>query len=344
MAMGGRAGPEFALCCHANLESIMGNFAGSFAAALVASCTLMPPVAAAADDLLKVAVTQRGQWDTAVVELGQRSGILRKRGLDVEILYTQGGPEAHQAVIAGSMELACGGGIESAISAIGKGAPLRIIGSEMIGSPDLYWYVPANSPIKSLRDAAGKTISFSQAGSSSYTALMALLDQHKVAARPVATGGMPATLTVTMTGQIDIGHAAAPFGLDLVEDGRIRVIAQGSEIAARAQETVRVCVANADVLAKRRPVVVRFMQAYRDTLDWMYSDPAAIKAYEEFSRVKAGLMTKIRDQYFPKASLWPDEIDGLNLVMADALKNKFLARPLTDAEVADLIQVPPPVK
>ena len=102
-----------------------------------------------AADLLKVAVAQRGQWDTAVTELGQRSGILAKRGITVDILYTQGGPEAHQAVISGSMDIACGGGVESAVGAYSKGAPLRIIGSAMIGSPDTYWFVPANSPIKS---------------------------------------------------------------------------------------------------------------------------------------------------------------------------------------------------
>jgi acetyl-CoA acetyltransferase len=68
---------------------------------------------AQAEDLLKVAVAQRGQWDTAITELAERSGIFGKRGLTVEILYTQGGPEAHQAVISGSMDIACGGGADS---------------------------------------------------------------------------------------------------------------------------------------------------------------------------------------------------------------------------------------
>jgi NitT/TauT family transport system substrate-binding protein len=127
---------------------------------VVALAALLPAVPAAALDTLKVAVAQRGLWDTAVTELGQRSGILAKRGIAVEILYTQGGPEAHQAVISGSMDIACGGGIESAVGGYAKRAPLRIIGSEMIGSPDTYWYVKADSPIRSLHAAAGKTISY----------------------------------------------------------------------------------------------------------------------------------------------------------------------------------------
>jgi NitT/TauT family transport system substrate-binding protein len=304
----------------------------------------VPAVAAAqekAPDKLKVTVTQRGQWDAAVTELGMRAGIFRKYGLDIETLYTQGGPESHQAVISGSMDIACGGGIENAIGAFGRGAPLRIIGSEMIGSPDTYWFVPANSPIRSLRDAAGKTISYSQNGSSSHTLLLALLEQYKIDAKPVATGAHPATLTMTMTGQIDIGRGAAPFGLELVEQGKIRVIARGREVESRARQTVRICIANQQTLENRRDVIARFMQGYRDTLDWMYSDPAALKTYEEFSGVSQTLMAKARDEYFPKPTMWPDEIKGVELSLADAVKNKFLAKPLTPEQINDLIQIPP---
>jgi ABC-type nitrate/sulfonate/bicarbonate transport system substrate-binding protein len=317
--------------------------AGPLVAAL-ALAVVLPAGPAAALDTLKVAVAQRGQWDTAITELGQRSGIMAKRGIAVEILYTQGGPEAYQAVISGSMDIACGGGIESAVGAYSKGAPVRIIASAMIGSPDTYWFVPAGSPITSLREAGGKTISYSQNGSSSHAALLSLLDQYKVEARPVSTGGHPATLTMTMTGQIDIGRGAAPFGLELVDEGKIRIVARGSEIRARSDQTVRVCLANAGALGKRGEAIARLMQGYRDTIDWMYSDPAAFAAYEDFSHVRHELMEKVRDQYFPKSTLWPDEIRGLDLVLADSLKNKFIAKPLSPAEVAEMIRIPAPLK
>jgi NitT/TauT family transport system substrate-binding protein len=312
--------------------------------ALLIAAAVLTPLGPAGADALKVAVAQRGQWDTAITELGQRSGMFAKRGLTVEILYTQGGPEAHQAVISGSMDVACGGGIESAVGGYSKGAPVRIIGSAMIGSPDTYWFVVANSPIKSLTDAAGKTISFSQNGSSSHAALLALLAQYKVDAKPVSTGGFPATMTMAMTGQIDIGRGAAPFGLELVDEGKIRVVARGAEIKARSDQTVRVCLANAQALGQRGETIARFMQGYRDTLDWMYSDPAAMTIYEDFSHVRHELMAKIRDQYFPKSTLWPDEIRGLDLVLADSLKNKFIAKPLTADQVKDMIQIPAPLK
>jgi NitT/TauT family transport system substrate-binding protein len=149
---------------------------------------------------------------------------------------------------------------------------------------------------------------------------------------------------MTMTGQIDIGRGAAPFGLELVDEGKIRVIARGSEIKVRADQTVRICMANAQVLGKRGDAVARFMQGYRDTLDWMYADPAALAMYETFAGVRHELMAKARDLYFPKYVLWPDEIRGLDLVLSDALKNKFITRPLTAAEAKEMIQIPAPVK
>ena len=56
-------------------------------------------ITATAQDVLKVAVPQRGSWDAGVPELGQRGGIFKKHGLTLEILYTQAGPESIQALI-----------------------------------------------------------------------------------------------------------------------------------------------------------------------------------------------------------------------------------------------------
>jgi NitT/TauT family transport system substrate-binding protein len=241
------------------------------------------------------------------------------------------------------MDVACGGGIESVIGAYSRGAPLRIIGSEMIGSPDTYWYVPSNSPIKSLADASGKTISYSQNGSSSHTALLSLLEQYHIDAKPVATGGHPGTLTMAMTGQIDIGRGAAPFGLELVEKGEIRIIARGGEIKARANQTVRVCVTNLQTLAKM-DAVAQYMQGYRDAIDFMYSSDDALIFYQEFAKVPAPLMRKWRGEFFPKSTMWPDEVKGLDLILADALKNKFVAAALTSEQVRALVQIPRPPK
>ena len=114
--------------------------------------------AAAADDTLKLAVGQRGNWDTSVSEVGQRAGIFKKHGLALEIVYTQGAGETQQAVISGSVDIGVAAGVMGVLSAYSKGAPVRVIGAETTGAGDLYWYVKADSPIKSLKDTDGKTL------------------------------------------------------------------------------------------------------------------------------------------------------------------------------------------
>src|SRR5262245_4577516 len=99
--------------------------------------------AASAQDTLKLAIGQRGNWDTSVSELGQRAGIFKKHGLVLELLYTQGGGETQQAVISGSVDIGVAAGIMGALSAFSKGAPVRIIGAQTTGGADMFWYVPA---------------------------------------------------------------------------------------------------------------------------------------------------------------------------------------------------------
>src|SRR3954462_14316939 len=113
---------------------------------------------ALAQDVLKVAIPQRGSWDAGVAELGRRGGIFKKHRIDLDVLFTQAGPESSLEGIGGSIDIATAAGISNAIGTYAKGAPVRIIGSEMIGGHDLYWYVPASSPIQKIEDLNGKTV------------------------------------------------------------------------------------------------------------------------------------------------------------------------------------------
>src|SRR5947199_3586096 len=191
-------------------------------------------------ETLKVAIPQRGAWDAGVAELGQRGGIFKKHGLDLEILYVQAGPESIQAVIGGSIDIATAAGVSAAVGTFAKGAPIRIIGSEIIGAPDLYWYVRAESPVRKIEDFNDKTVAFSRTGPSSHAGLPALLAQYKLTAKPTSTGSITATLTQTMTGQVDVGFSAIPFFLDQVEDGKIRIVATGAEVTSLRSRSGRV--------------------------------------------------------------------------------------------------------
>ena len=309
-----------------------------FALSLLAA-TLVTSGGATAQDLLKIAVPQRGAWDTAVPELGQRGGIFNKHGLTLEILYTQGGPNSIQAVVSGSMDIGTGVGVSAAVAAFAKGAPIRLIGSEMIGQPDLFWYVRSNSTIRKIEDLNGKTVGFSQNGSSSHAALLELIKQYSLDAKPVALGGMQATFTQAMTGQVDVGWAAAPFGLDAIADGKIRIVARGTDVAALQHRSTRVNVSSVTMIEKRRDALVRFMRAYLETIDWMYSDPAALKLYGDYSGLPDAIVRRVRE-FIPKDTMAPDRIVGMDQIIADAQRLKFIAEPLKPEQLREFVQIP----
>jgi NitT/TauT family transport system substrate-binding protein len=313
------------------------------AAMLTALCALvmwgLASSAAWSQATLKVAIPQRGAWDAGVAELGERGGIFKKHGLSLEILYVQAGPESIQAVIGGSMDIATAAGVSAAVGTFAKGAPIRIIGSEMIGAPDLYWYVPVASPIKRIEDFNGKTVAYSLTGSSSHAALLALIAQYKLTAKPTSTGNIAATITQTMTGQVDVGFGAAPFGLDLLEDGKIRIIATGNDVASLRKRTVRVNLTSVSNLQSRRDAIVRFNRAYQETVDWMYSDPAALKQYEEYSGLPEKIVLRVRG-LIPKESLARARVEGMDQIMADAVAGKFIPAPLSSEQIQELVQIP----
>jgi NitT/TauT family transport system substrate-binding protein len=294
---------------------------------------------ASAQETLKVAIPQRGAWDAGVAELGLRGGIFKKHGLNLEILYTQAGPESIQALVGGSIDIATASGVSAAVGTFARGAPIRIIGSEMIGSPDLYWYVPASSPIKKVEDFNGKTVAYSLTGSSSHAGLLALIAQHKLTAKPTSTGNITATITQTMSGQVDVGFGAAPFGLDLAEDGKIRIIVTGNDVLSLRTRTVRVNLTNVSTLQNRRDALVRFNRAYQETVAWMYSDPAALKHYGEYSSLPEKIVLRVRG-LIPQESMATDRVEGIDQIMADAVAGKFIPAPLTAEQVKELIQIP----
>src|SRR5262245_12603451 len=102
---------------------------------------------AQAQDRLKIAVGGRGIGETFVTEVGDKAGLFRKHNLALDIFYTDGGGETQQAVISNSAQIGVASGFLGAIGVFAKGAPIRIIGGSYTGGSQVFWYVPAGSPI-----------------------------------------------------------------------------------------------------------------------------------------------------------------------------------------------------
>ena len=295
---------------------------------------------AAADDLLKLTIGQRGNWDTAICQLGDMAGIFKKHGIQLEMIYTSGSGETLQPVISGSVDVGLAVGTLGAMAAYAKGAPVRIIGAEATGAAD-YWYAK-NPAIKTLKDTNGHTIAYSTNGSSTHSVVRAFIDEFKLTAKPQSTGNPSSTLTTVMTDQVDVGWAAPPFGLKEMDEGKIHLVARATDAALVRGQTIRVMVANAETLKSRKAVIGRFMQAYRESIDYMYSsNPQVLADYSEFARISPAMAKRVRDDFFPKSLIDPDAIHGLDTLLPEAVNLKFISEPLTKEQIAELIQIPP---
>jgi len=293
-----------------------------------------------AEDQLKVAVGGRGIGETFVTEVGAKAGLFSKYDLALDIFYTDGGGETQQAVISTSAQIGVASGFLGAIGVYAKGAPVRIIGGSYTGGSQVFWYVPASSSIRTPQDLDGKTVAYSNNGSSTHAGVLALQKHYKVDFRPTPTGNAAATMTAAMSGQVDVGWAGAPFGVAELEAGKTRLIMKSSDAPEFDKQTSRVIIANADELKARPELFTRFMRGYRDALAWIYSTPEGLAAYAAFAKLPETTARRALQEFLPPAAVSPDRISGIDEVIADAISFKFIAAPLTKDQLTELIRIP----
>jgi NitT/TauT family transport system substrate-binding protein len=192
-----------------------------------------------------------------------------------------------------------------------------------------------------MREVNGQTIAYSTTGASSQIAVLRFINEYGLKARPVATGDTAATITQVMSGQVDVGWAVAPFVLDLLDKGEARMIARASDLAALRGQTNRAQITNAQILAAKKDAIARYMKAYNETVDWMYSSAEAVPRYLAFSGLSEPAVRRMLKEFIPKESLQTEKISGLEESMKDAVQFKFLPAPLNEGQLKELIQIVP---
>jgi NitT/TauT family transport system substrate-binding protein len=301
--------------------------------------------AAAARTKIIVVVPHRILFTVALpVYIAQEKGFYRENNLDVDAVFTRGGGENVQAVVSGDAQIGLGTGTLSVISAFVKKAPIKIAGAEITGM-DAFWYVQANTTMRKLEDLAGKKIAYSRPGASSHMAVLAIADQIKAKglkpAEPISLGGIPEVYTALRVGQTDAGWSVAPFQLDLVEKGELRVVVKGDEIAAMRDITPRVHFVNTEFAAKNPDVVRGFFRAQQKALDYMFErkeDAAKIWIRRAEMKYPEAAVLKTWD-YYSRAAMTLKPIRGLQSIIDDGIRNKSLNAPLTQAEINALVDL-----
>ncbi len=301
--------------------------------------------AAAARTKIIIVVPHRVLFTVAVpVYVAQEKGFYRENNIDVDAVFTRGGGENVQAVVSGDAQIGLSTGIFAVIGAFMKKAPIKIAAAEITGM-DAFWYVQGNTTMRRLEDLAGKKVAFSRPGASSHMAVLAISDQIKAKglkpAEPVSLGGIPEVYTGVRTGQADAGWSVAPFMLDRVDKGELRVVVRGDEITAMKEITSRVHFINIDFAAKQPDAARGFFRAHQRAVDYMLDhkeEVAKIWIKKAELKLPEPAILKTWD-YYSKPAMAAKPIRGLQTTIDDAIRFNFLKQPLTQAEINSLIDL-----
>jgi NitT/TauT family transport system substrate-binding protein len=274
------------------------------------------------------------------IYIAEREGYYAAENLEVSVLVARGGADALQNVATGGQDMVYATGILGVIAAYAKGAPVTIVASAVYGADDSFWYVTKDSPIKSLKDLAGKTMTYSSPGSVSHLLGETLIKEQKLGARLVSGGSLAAQRTMLMSGQVDSANSALPGNLDLLRAGDIRIIASGKDSPALKQMTSRVVAANTDWLAKNRDAATRFLRATWRGQQFVFGSPqqreATIAHYSEYWKFDREAAKMVYD-FYRLDDLRYAPVGDLDGVLALAKEYDFIKEPLTAEQKNGLI-------
>lgn len=267
----------------------------------------------------------------------KENGIFKKYGLDVSIIHGSGGAASLQTVITGSQDVVWGNGVLGVLSAYSRGAPVRILGSNIRGVGDLYWYVKINSPIKKFTDLkAGQEFTYSRPGSTTNLATIYIKKALGLKAKLVSVGGPSGSRTQLMSGQVATGWSVFPLNKNLLREKKIRIIGTGSAAKGLNGVTIRVIVANSNWLEKNRDTARRLMMALAEGQYITYTSLQQMKTYAKRWKLNfEDVKDSTDDVPLEVATFLP--VAKLDVINRIALENRKIKKLLTAAQLKELV-------
>lgn len=240
---------------------------GAVASLAVAVFSVTAPSALAADKL-KVGNPSAQAFPFIPFEIALRKGFLAQNGIDAERVDLSGGAQLHQAMTAGALDIALGGGPDLAF--VAKGAPE--IGVAAMAGPPLFLgiIVAYDLPIKTSDDLKGKKIGVPNGALLQW--LTKKLMQNKGwgpndLTQVTVGGDWPSEIAPLVTHQIDAVESAAALGfqLETTKQGRL-LMTTGDIVHDFIQHVI---FASNKTVAENPDAVRRFLKAWFETIAFM---------------------------------------------------------------------------
>jgi len=203
-----------------------------------------------------------------IIDVMRKSGLFKKNGLDVDLVYIQGSPILTAAMVSGQVPLSFIGGGAIVASAVGGADTVYLA----CGINTLYWRMFSTPDVKTVADLKGKKIGLTAMGSQEDAVTRYLLKEHGLVpdrdVAIVAVGSAPNRLAALSKGIINASTfippqdiAAEKLGLrELIDMSKLGLYNPGS------------CFASTRTYAKtHRDTVMRVMKTFVEGLRY-YKD------------------------------------------------------------------------
>lgn len=300
--------------------------------------------AGAGDKPAKVKMASLGVASDAAMMLGRKKGFFEQEGIDLQVEQVgAGGAAVAPAVLKGEYDVA-GGGIDGPVLGAAKGLPLKVIGSG--GAPvskgttppqgtekgTTGIAVPADSPIRSVSDLAGKKMAAITITGLQFLCIAGAAEKAGVDREQLKILEIPAPemLAALESGRVEAAALVEPFitvarkqGMRIIDDPCVDAIPGAIQAGYFTSE--KWANANPETAQRLSKALVR-------SNEYANENPDEVRAIlPEYTKIEPGLAKAI--------TLAPYDTGGENTlgVIADKLEQYGLidSKPDTDAILTD---------
>lgn len=270
-------------------------------------------------------------WTFLPLNIGQREGIFKRYGIDLNIVVFQGDAKLQQGLTSGSIGFGLGSGPGMAFAA--KGVPAKAVAAYFGAPRNLAVLVKANSPIKTVKDLKGKKVAISTVGSlTQWLVQRVSLTEGwgKDGIKTVALGGVGPGIAAMRAGEVDGVMGAYEAGLMLEQKHLGSVLVPMTKYAP--EFITHVVYARDELIAHDPGLVKRFLEGFFSTLQF-------IKTHKDVTNKVAEEVLKLSPTVAAEA--YDHEVGGFildgrfNPKAVAVLKKSWIARGVLPHEPKD---------
>ena len=176
--------------------------------------------AAAAGQRVRIGLATKTWWPSIIAETASTQGLFDKAGLDAELTVYRSGGEGVEALAAGASDLIIGAPAQMG-SGRTHGVMSKIVALGVTAYTGWKLLVPADSPIKSVGDIAGKKVGITAAGSLSDALALWSRANYKMdfTSVPLGGGGLAPNL---LSKNVEAAIVYSPLSFQLLQAGQVR--------------------------------------------------------------------------------------------------------------------------